>query len=65
MLKQRPLNIAETNMALFGTDLERKIKEESAKHEDAWKGAGQTPYEKVEFLKDLVFFSEQTCSDLC
>jgi gelsolin len=44
MLKQRPINIAETNLALFGTDLERKIKEESAKHEDAWKGAGQTPY---------------------
>jgi gelsolin len=42
MLKDRPmLKIEETNMALFGSDLEKKIKAAAAGGEAAWKGCGQ------------------------
>jgi len=42
MLKDRPmLKIEETNMALFGSDLEKKIKQAASQGEAAWKGCGQ------------------------
>jgi len=42
MLKDKPINIADTNMALFGTDIEKEIKKYAAETEVAWKGIGQT-----------------------
>jgi gelsolin len=41
MLKQVKLDIAQTNMALFGTDVEKKIKQAAAQTEVAWHGSGQ------------------------
>jgi len=43
MIKYQPLNIADTNMANFGTDMEKNIKAEAAKHELAWTNTGTTP----------------------
>lgn len=40
MNKQKEYLVAETNLANFGTDLEKKIKEASAQGEKAWEGAG-------------------------
>jgi len=43
MLKQTKLNIEDTNMALFGTPLEKEIKKHAADGEPAWKSAGKAP----------------------
>jgi gelsolin len=43
MIKYQPLNIADTNMANFGTDLEKNIKAEASKHEPAWTNSGKVP----------------------
>jgi len=37
MLKEKKINIQDTNMALFGTPLEREIKKHAAEGEPAWK----------------------------
>jgi gelsolin len=42
MLKDKKINIADTNMALFGTDIERNIKRAAAQGEPAWQAAGRT-----------------------
>jgi len=41
MLKEKKINIADTNMALFGTDIEKNIKRHAADGEPAWKEAGK------------------------
>eukprot|EP01129_Flabellula_baltica_P012085 TRINITY_DN53_c0_g1_i2.p1 TRINITY_DN53_c0_g1~~TRINITY_DN53_c0_g1_i2.p1 ORF type:complete len:383 (+),score=117.02 TRINITY_DN53_c0_g1_i2:33-1151(+) len=41
MLKQQVYDIANTNIANLGSDLERQIKEASANGEPAWDGAGE------------------------
>jgi hypothetical protein len=41
MLKQQPINIADTNIANLGSDLEKKVREAAAEHEPAWKNAGK------------------------
>jgi len=41
MLKQTKLNIEDTNMALFGSKVEKEIKKYAAQGEPAWKTAGQ------------------------
>lgn len=38
MLKAKVYNVADTNMALFGSDIERNVKKAAAEHEDQWKG---------------------------
>lgn len=38
--KQKKYNWKETNLAYFGSELEKQIKKASAECEDAWKGAG-------------------------
>jgi len=43
MLKQEVYQIAGSNIENLGSELETKIKEESAKHEIAWNGVGQQP----------------------
>jgi len=43
MLKDKPINIADTNMALFGTDIEKEIKKWAAETEKAWHGVGKAP----------------------
>jgi len=43
MLKQEKIDITQTNMALFGTDVEKEIKKHAAQGEPAWKTAGKTP----------------------
>jgi len=43
MLKQEHLDITQTNMALFGTDVEKQIKLKAAQGEPAWKTAGKAP----------------------
>jgi len=43
MLKEKKINIADTNMALFGTDIEKNIKRNAAEGEPAWKEAGKEP----------------------
>jgi hypothetical protein len=47
MLKDKPINIADTNMALFGTDIEKKIKLYAAQTEAAWNGIGQEEGMKI------------------
>lgn len=41
MIKQQTINIADSNIALLGSDLEKKVKEHAAQGEPAWKNAGQ------------------------
>jgi len=41
MIKQTVYNIADSNIANLGTDLEKKVKAEAAQHEQAWKGIGK------------------------
>jgi len=43
MLKQEKLDITQTNMALFGTDIEKEIKKHAAEGEPAWRTAGKEP----------------------
>lgn len=40
---RQKLNIADTNCALLGSELERKVKEAAAQGEPAWKGKGEAP----------------------
>jgi len=42
MQKQVQYNIADSNIANLGSDLEKKVKLEASQHEDAWKGAGKS-----------------------
>ncbi|XP_005100380.1 gelsolin-like protein 2 [Aplysia californica] len=41
--KAKKYDWKDTNLALFGSDLEKNVKKESASMEVAWKGAGQKP----------------------
>jgi gelsolin len=41
MLKPRKFDIADSNIANLGSDLEKKVKHAASEHEDAWKGVGQ------------------------
>jgi len=41
MIKPKHIDISQTNIANLGTDLEKKVREAAAQHEDAWKGSGQ------------------------
>jgi gelsolin len=43
MLKQEVYQIAGSNIENLGSDLEKKIKTEAAKHENAWNGVGNAP----------------------
>merc|ERR1712100_575438 len=40
MVKPKEYDWKDSNMALFGTDADRKVKKESAETEPAWQGAG-------------------------
>jgi len=41
MIKAKKYDWKDSNMALFGSDTDKKVKKESAETEPAWKGAGQ------------------------
>eukprot|EP00795_Rhopilema_esculentum_P012114 gene12114-2720_t len=41
MLKQKKYDWKDSNLALFGSDTEKKVKKDSAESEPAWQGAGQ------------------------
>eukprot|EP00128_Syssomonas_multiformis_P010037 Colp12_sorted_trinity150504_noHs@21067 len=43
MLKAKKFDIADSNIALLGSDLEKKVKLAAAETEAAWKGAGAAP----------------------
>jgi len=43
MLKQKEYNIAETNIANLGSDLEKNVRHAAAETEEAWKNAGKAP----------------------
>jgi len=43
MLKQKKYNIADSNIANFGSELDHNVKKASAETEPAWKNAGKTP----------------------
>jgi len=43
MLKEQKIDITQTNLALFGTDVEKEIKKHAADGEPAWKTAGKAP----------------------
>jgi len=43
MLKEEKIDITQTNLALFGTPLEKEIKKHAAEGEPAWKTAGKVP----------------------
>jgi len=43
MQKAKKYDWKDSNMALFGSDTEKKVKKESAESEPAWQGAGQEP----------------------
>lgn len=40
--KHKKYDWKDSNLALFGSDLEKNVKKESASHEAAWKGAGRS-----------------------
>jgi gelsolin len=42
MLKGKVYNIADSNMELFGSEVERNVKKAAAEHEDQWRGVGHT-----------------------
>ena len=42
-IKDRQPNWKDTNMAFFGTELEKKIKHEASMHEPQWREAGKLP----------------------
>eukprot|EP01114_Cavostelium_apophysatum_P021891 TRINITY_DN775_c0_g1_i1.p1 TRINITY_DN775_c0_g1~~TRINITY_DN775_c0_g1_i1.p1 ORF type:complete len:372 (+),score=107.65 TRINITY_DN775_c0_g1_i1:103-1218(+) len=42
MLKQKKYNIEDSNIALLGSDLDKKVREAAAQTEPAWKNAGKT-----------------------
>ena len=41
MLKGKKYDFKDSNLALFGSDVERKVKEASAESEEAWHESGQ------------------------
>lgn len=43
MLKEEKIDITTTNLALFGTDVEKEIKKHAAQGEPAWHHAGKVP----------------------
>ncbi|XP_046850101.1 gelsolin-like protein 1 [Xenia sp. Carnegie-2017] len=43
LVKAKKYDWKDSNLALFGSDSEKKVKKESAKTESAWEGAGQKP----------------------
>jgi hypothetical protein len=43
MLKQKVYNIADSNIANLGTDLEKKVREAAAQKEPQWDNAGKEP----------------------
>jgi len=43
MQKAKQYNIADSNIANLGSDLEKKVKLEASQHEQAWAGAGKAP----------------------
>jgi len=43
LVKQTVYNIADSNIANLGSELEKKVKLEAAQHEEAWKAAGKEP----------------------
>jgi gelsolin len=43
MLKQKEYKIADSNIALLGSDIEKKVKLASAESEKAWEGVGKAP----------------------
>jgi gelsolin len=43
LVKDKKINIADTNMALFGSKIEKDIKKEAANGEPAWKKINKTP----------------------
>lgn len=43
MIKQRTLNISESNIANLGSDLEKKVRLEASKCEKSWSEAGRAP----------------------
>eukprot|EP00745_Piridium_sociabile_P037822 TRINITY_DN69004_c1_g2_i2.p1 TRINITY_DN69004_c1_g2~~TRINITY_DN69004_c1_g2_i2.p1 ORF type:complete len:379 (+),score=102.48 TRINITY_DN69004_c1_g2_i2:252-1388(+) len=47
LVKGKKYDWKDTNLALFGSDTEKQVKEESAKAEPAWQGAGQAPGLKI------------------
>ena len=53
MLKQEDYKIADTNLALFGTDVEKKLKRDAAATEKAWKNAGKKVGLKIWRIEDF------------
>jgi len=51
MLKQRTLDVEDSNIALLGSDLDKKVKLAAAQDEPAWKNAGQSIMPAVGFGK--------------
>ena len=43
MLNKKEIDLSETNLANFGTPLEKEVKHDAAEHEPAWVGSGQKP----------------------
>jgi len=43
MIKNKKIDLSTTNLALFGSDVEKKIKQAASTHEKAWQAAGKTP----------------------
>ena len=41
MLKGKKYDWKDSNLALFGSDVERKVKEAAAEAEEAWQGSGE------------------------
>jgi len=62
MLKEKKINIADTNMALFGSNVEKEIKKHAADGEPAWNNAGKavgTEIWRVEKFKIVAWPKDQ------
>ena len=42
MIKNRPIDLKDSNIANLGTDLEKSVRLEAASGEKAWEGVGKT-----------------------
>jgi len=56
MLKPQKYNIEDTNLANFGTELEKNVKKAAAETEDAWKPAGKEPYPLIILFYYFLYF---------
>lgn len=59
LVKAKKYDWKDSNLALFGSDSEKKVKKDSAETEPAWKGAGQKPGVQIWRIKKFKVTHQQ------